>query len=1091
MDSPSAGHQFLFQRRNEKIDWRKLASVDVNRIAREIDVDAIQDNIVSVTYCNIEHELGYNELDPNFVKLYRLAQLTIEYLLHCQDYLQQSLEEKNLTIKQLNDKVGQILSDQEKLQNDVNNRNTAYKNLKKEFQKSKKLIAEYQMMIRAGANGLHKCVCCEKSFVTESFLRGHMERRHPEEARKMYASKYSPTNQSIRDVDMMNQLNEIKTRLRTTEEQLNKERENLSLVNQQEREKTDETLLNLRQQNESWRFNEHAKMKDEMEKYKEMMMSELKQTQKEKEKLQQDIIDLQQSIGGKKRSNLGDLVDDETNIPYKEIFAKMQGMEADLKGQIKSMQEQHQKEETAHKIVFNKKLSQEKDKNDRLEKERQKDKQFYEQQIEALKKKLLEHDTLIEKNKASLEADRVDGNPELKEPPRTPPAPPVRPAEESFVEKELPEKDSVTLWVSVNRKLSQPSYRVFRSPTSIKGDWQDLFTFNALLEPIGDFQKPIYVYSCPGSPYWRQYVSSSAFPPKQNYKLDMTFYVTTTKLLGTIKLNVFDAGSGTVVRSMLSRDDAIPDWRQKGLSFYVLKTGPTKTSLTRSGTFNSDIFEGVSDDDVSVSSFTGTEVAKQDLADDIQRSRENLVEKFENEEETQGELKAEDLEENESEDDEDEDEESVEDNIDGVKVEDEFQGTQESHFGTSSSSFLNTTLPAKGEFYPYEGNPLAVARFNHSKEMLDGQRKEVLEILEDHMEKRGVDPDETRLSNQTFKNKLKHHTKEKEMKEKTFLGFTHYREKINNAIDEFSAREWAKKKGKKAGRKLKAAAEAIKGAVTLKRSPQREVVMSSSWQTSSGESREEYTKDLEEVSSTENERVLIRYQRGTESGGEESLVEKEGDDDEEEDEEEEEEISEPWDSNEEEEEEIDDTEDNDQIDGRRNQQYYQPEEPYRPKMRSPKGEKVKELTKSLEASLTLRGSVKKPVGAIDLHDTGEDAKYAKPKRSVSFRDHNQYHGNEEDEDEDSDFSITSFDASKNSSGTNLGTNHTVEDIDDMFGSYPPPHGKKPPHPTSSTPYTSASRHSSSASAQRQPSKQQTAVTKFTLEDFDDDDDESF
>jgi len=53
--------------------------------------------------------------------------------------------------------------------------------------------------------------------------------------------------------------------------------------------------------------------------------------------------------------------------------------------------------------------------------------------------------------------------------------------------------------------------------------------------------------------------------------------------------------------------------------------------------------------------------------------------------------------------------------------------------------FQNATLPARGEFYPYKDNPLAVARFDHSKEMLAGQRREMQEILEDHLEKRGVD----------------------------------------------------------------------------------------------------------------------------------------------------------------------------------------------------------------------------------------------------------------------------------------------------------------------------------------------------------------
>ena len=54
--------------------------------------------------------------------------------------------------------------------------------------------------------------------------------------------------------------------------------------------------------------------------------------------------------------------------------------------------------------------------------------------------------------------------------------------------------------------------------------------------------------------------------------------------------------------------------------------------------------------------------------------------------------------------------------------------------------FQNATLPPKGEFFPYKDNPLAVARFDHSKEMLAGQRREMQDILDDHLEKRGVDP---------------------------------------------------------------------------------------------------------------------------------------------------------------------------------------------------------------------------------------------------------------------------------------------------------------------------------------------------------------
>ncbi|XP_066920127.1 myosin-11-like [Clytia hemisphaerica] len=879
-------------------------------------------------------------------------------------------------------------------------------------------------------------------------------------------------------------------------------------------------MENLRQQNEDWRLQEENKMKEEMENYKNLMMGELRQTQKEKELLQQSIFELQQT-NGKKKSNLGDLMDDDEKTSYKDLFDKMKGLESELLEQINTLREQHKKEEAAHKIVFTKKLAQEKDKQDKLAKQRDKDKMFYEDQIIALKQRLTEHDAQIEENtkKATLAVDRADSRSEkenilsrsTKDEVDSRPIPPKRslpyPSQEvEIVEKELPEKDGVTLWVSMNQSLTQPSFRVFKTPSSAQGDWKDLFSFNALMEPVGDFTKALYVYSCPGSPYWRQYVSGSATLPKSNYKHDFTFYTTTEKLLGTVKITVYEAGSGSVVRSMIHKGDTVPgpEWRQKTSALYVLKTGPAKTSVTRSGTFNSDIFDGVSDDDdVSVSTITGTDIVKNLIADDIKRSRENLLEDKDDVnigDDTKGEFKEEELY-----SDEEEESDLHDDEVDArvheqeKEKENELKRTQESNFGTSSSSFLNATLPEKGEFYPYKHNPLAVARYNHSKEMLSGQRKEMLDILDDHLEKRGLDPDERRMAHQVYKKKLAHLVKEQEMKNKTFPGFTHYRQKLKDAVDDFTFQEWAKKKGKKAGKRFKQAAGAIKGLVqAVKKSPIREEIKqdrhsstfdddesfegSDSDETSpppaDKKQRKIYTKDLEEVSSTENERVMLRYQRAMDSD-EESIVQRNDEETNEQPHEEEEDLSGTWDTDED-----DDLDETDEHQRHQNQpqsppQYYhqQEEEEYRPKMRSPQGEKVKELTKNLEASLTLRGSIKKPAGAVDLHHTQEkDENELKPKRSVSFRDQNQYHGggNMEDEDDESDFSLSSNDNTREN-----------QDNSQNKGSYRPSTSKPPAPSSSSTPYGA-----STAGPSRQQQQQSTAVTKFTLEDFDDDD-ESF
>ena len=86
-----------------------LAAFDVERVARDLDFTALQDNIEHITLCNIDAELVRNRflcsklsirlfvfkdmrsMDPNFVKLYKIAQLVIEYLLVCLFLLSSSL----------------------------------------------------------------------------------------------------------------------------------------------------------------------------------------------------------------------------------------------------------------------------------------------------------------------------------------------------------------------------------------------------------------------------------------------------------------------------------------------------------------------------------------------------------------------------------------------------------------------------------------------------------------------------------------------------------------------------------------------------------------------------------------------------------------------------------------------------------------------------------------------------------------------------------------------------------------------------------------------------------------------------------------
>lgn len=60
--------------------------VDVEHIIRERDIASIERHIPTVITYNLEREQAA-VLDDNFVKIFRLSQLAVEYLLFCKKYL--------------------------------------------------------------------------------------------------------------------------------------------------------------------------------------------------------------------------------------------------------------------------------------------------------------------------------------------------------------------------------------------------------------------------------------------------------------------------------------------------------------------------------------------------------------------------------------------------------------------------------------------------------------------------------------------------------------------------------------------------------------------------------------------------------------------------------------------------------------------------------------------------------------------------------------------------------------------------------------------------------------------------------------------
>ncbi|KAH6580442.1 hypothetical protein BASA50_001727 [Batrachochytrium salamandrivorans] len=186
-------HGFYFKRRRERLNWNLLNEVDLDLILEEIDINALQNIIENITFCDIEAEdLRY--IDPSFVKLFQLSQLITEFLLHSQDYLADQRD-----------------------------------GLASEIEKTKAQLAE-----TVAINNKQRCTLCSKSFSSECFLDSHMNRRHGAPPKQLHCvppvlevpvASTNPTSASSEFQRMADMIERFSTRLIDTERQLRNEAE--------------------------------------------------------------------------------------------------------------------------------------------------------------------------------------------------------------------------------------------------------------------------------------------------------------------------------------------------------------------------------------------------------------------------------------------------------------------------------------------------------------------------------------------------------------------------------------------------------------------------------------------------------------------------------------------------------------------------------------------------------------------------------------------------------------------------------------------------------------------------------------------------
>lgn len=76
---------------NRKLDWKALGCVDVNKVIDNQDYDFLQKIIPKIIEAPMQSILNTAILDPAVSSLFRLAQLSLQYLSFCQQFMDHTL----------------------------------------------------------------------------------------------------------------------------------------------------------------------------------------------------------------------------------------------------------------------------------------------------------------------------------------------------------------------------------------------------------------------------------------------------------------------------------------------------------------------------------------------------------------------------------------------------------------------------------------------------------------------------------------------------------------------------------------------------------------------------------------------------------------------------------------------------------------------------------------------------------------------------------------------------------------------------------------------------------------------------------------
>ncbi|XP_018402622.1 PREDICTED: zinc finger protein DZIP1 [Cyphomyrmex costatus] len=329
-----SGFYFNMHGSRVRVDWNRIGAIDIDRVIRERDFSSIDQNINNVIdYC-LESEYDVKILDPSFVKLFRLAQLSVEYLLYCKQYLDHS-------VIILKDELRQKIEQNINMKKEIAALEDTVKNLKERSKEKRKLI---ETSIGEISNGeVYKCPHCPKTFVRAIFVNAHIARKHS------YISDMGVSISPVHDhyraetEKLHNEIKTLKERLNQTERVIRNESDKLQ--DNIEKDYSRNISRNEYDISRVDRFQEQRRYQEDIGSLKSMLFDEIRALREKDHVVNESILETNVktliSQQEKEIENLRNQLLERLTPGMENMQVKLQTQENHWKAKIEDMEAQH------------------------------------------------------------------------------------------------------------------------------------------------------------------------------------------------------------------------------------------------------------------------------------------------------------------------------------------------------------------------------------------------------------------------------------------------------------------------------------------------------------------------------------------------------------------------------------------------------------------------------------------------------------------------------------------------------------------------------------------------------------------------------